>query len=83
VQIVAYKKGKEEPIALLEETLENLQQDNIKPENVNIIDLSRACQLAEEIKDTADELKHRYWELEKNNNPEEIKKKLQKNYRVK
>lgn len=82
VRIVDFRKEKEEPIDVLEGALSSLQQDNIKPENLSIIDLPKARKLAEEIRDAADDLKHKYWELEKNHDPEEIKKKLQKKFRV-
>lgn len=82
VRIVAFKKEKEEPLDVLEGALSSLQQDNIKAENLSITDLPKARKLAEEIRDAADDLKHKYWEQEKNHDPEEIKKKLQKKYRV-
>lgn len=82
VRVVDYKKEKEEPIDVLEGVLSDLQQDSIKPENLSIIDLPSARKLAEDIRNIADDLKHKYWMLEKNHNPEDIKKKLQKKYKV-
>jgi hypothetical protein len=83
VRIVDFKKEKEEPLDVLENALSSLQQDNLSPENLSIIDLPKARKLAEDIKDAADELKSQYWQLEKSHDPEEMKKKFEKKFRVK
>lgn len=83
VQIAIYKSDKEEPITTLEKVLDSLQQDNLKAENLSLTDLPRARKVAEEIKDLADELKHEYWQLEKSHDPSNVRKKLEKKFKVK
>jgi hypothetical protein len=78
-----FKKTKEEPVTVLEDVLDSLQRDNLSAENLSITDLPRARKLAEEIRNIADSLKHEYWELQKGHDPDQVKKKLEKKFRVK
>ncbi len=82
LDIVRYKKEKEEPIEILENILEELQEEIIQPQNLSVTDLQKALRLAEQIKEDANQLKQDYWIYYKENTPEAIKKKLQKRFKV-
>ena len=80
--ILNYKKEKEEPIDILENVLEKLQEEVIQPQNLSITDLQKALRLAEQIRDVSDQLKKDYWACHKENTPEAIKNRLQNKYKT-
>lgn len=82
LNLLEFKKSKEEPITTLENVLLELSSDSLQPRNLSPIDLAKAMKLAEEIRDTADDLKSGYWKVEKGYNPDEVKKKLQTKFKV-
>ena len=71
-----YDDEKDKPISILEDILESLQREEIRPETIGLEDLTKAHSLMDEIKDIADELKKEYWSTKKKNSPEQIKKRL-------
>ncbi len=82
LNLLEFKKSKEEPITTLENVLLELQGDSLQPQNVSLVDLSKVMKIAEEIRDTADDLRSGYYQMEKGHDPETIKKKFQTKYKV-
>ncbi len=66
IQICDYEKQRETPITLLQTALSKLQHESMDPNAINYEDNGKAVKLAEEIRDTADELKTEFWKNLKN-----------------
>jgi hypothetical protein len=60
-----HKKERETPLTLLDAALKKLQHEDMKPESINMSDISKAMKLASQISERAKDLEHQFYNYEK------------------